>query len=128
MGHSCVNLWLCAAYLRMDRAMMPAPEFRRQETPMSRGGLILGLYSGLALLAWLISAGRDDVDIYRIAGTSTSAWLLASPVLGVSIGLVVVWLSRQATRRFPWARSLHSDFRHLLGLLLFPQHPTTALR
>lgn len=84
---------------------------------MSRSGLVVGLYGGLALTALLISAGREDVDIYRIDGVSTP-WLLGlSPLIGLVVGLAVVALSRIAVRRFGWARLLHSNFRGLLGPL-----------
>jgi hypothetical protein len=88
-----------------------------REPPMSRAGLVLALYGSLALTALLLSAGREDVDIYRIQGVSTGTWLLLSPLVGVVIGLVVVAASRLAVRRFRWARGLHRDFRSLLGQL-----------
>ena len=84
---------------------------------MSRAGLILALYGSLSLLAVLISAGRDDVDIYRIAGTSTPVRLALSPLIGLALGLGVVFLSRLAVTRFDWARRLHNDFRSILGPL-----------
>jgi len=88
-----------------------------RDPPMTRAGLILGLYGALALMAILISAGRADVDIYRISGTSTHGLLLVSPFLGIALGLAVVGLSRLATRRYAWAKRLHRDFRSLLGPL-----------
>jgi membrane protease YdiL (CAAX protease family) len=87
------------------------------EPPMSRSGLILALYGGLALLAVLISAGREDVDIYRIAGTSTPRWLVLSPFLGLLVAIAVIALSRVMVRRYAWGRQLHRDFRNLLGPL-----------
>ena len=84
---------------------------------MSRSRLVFGLYGALAIIALLISAGREDVDIYRIAGTSTALWLGLSPIIGVATGIVVVLLSRMAVRRFRWAQALHQDFRSLLGPL-----------
>ena len=84
---------------------------------MSRAGLILALYGALALTAILISAGRADVDIYRISGVSTNLWLLLSPLLGIAFGLLMVLLSRLSVRRYSWARRLHRDFRSLLGPL-----------
>ncbi len=86
------------------------------EPPMTRSGLIMALYGGLALTAILISAGRDDVDIYRIAGTSTTTRLLLSPLIGLAVGAAVIVLSRLA-HRYAWGRQLHRDFRHLLGPL-----------
>ena len=84
---------------------------------MSRAGLILSLYGGLALLALLLSAGRDDIDIYRIEGRSTSLFLALSPLIGLAVALAVVFLSRFVVHRFEWARRLHTDFRSLLGPL-----------
>lgn len=87
------------------------------ERPATRTGLVLSLYGGLALVALLVSAGRDDVDIYRIAGRSTGFWLAVSPFVGLGVGLAVVAGSRWATGRYAWAQSLHRDFRSLLGPL-----------
>ena len=85
--------------------------------PMSLSRLVVGFYGGLALTALLISAGREDVDIYRIDGVSTSLRLGLSPLLGVLLGLGVVKLSRLAVQRFDWARLLHRDFQAMLGPL-----------
>ncbi|GAB4535110.1 MAG: hypothetical protein Tsb0020_50490 [Haliangiales bacterium] len=87
------------------------------EPPLSRSGLVLALYGALSLLALLISAGREDVDIYRIEGTSTVAGLMLSPLLGVLVGLAAVLAWRLAVRRYVWAQRLHQDFRSLLGPL-----------
>lgn len=87
------------------------------EPPISRAGMVLALYGALALMAVLISAGREDVDIYRIEGISTSLRLGLSPFIGVTVGIVVVLLSRLAVRYTAWGQFLHRDFRHLLGPL-----------
>lgn len=87
------------------------------EPPLSRSGLVLGLYGALALTAVLFSAGRGDVDLYRIEGTSTTQMLLLSPLLGAAIGLLVVLLSRLCVRHFEWGRDLHRAFSDLLGPL-----------
>lgn len=101
---------------RCPSAAMDSSRYNR-EPALSRQGLVLGLYGSLAVVALLISAGREDVDIYRIEGVSTSLWLGLSPVLGIAVGVVVVLLSRVAVRRFDWARALHHNFRELLGPL-----------
>lgn len=88
-----------------------------RDPPMTRAGLILGLYGALALAAVLISAGRADVDVYRISGVSTHGQLLVSPFLGIALGLAVVAASRFATKHYGWAQKLHRDFRSLLGPL-----------
>ena len=101
---------------RCPGAAMESSRYNR-EPALSRQGLVLGLYGSLAVVALLISAGREDVDIYRIEGVSTSLWLGLSPALGVAAGVLVVILSRIAVRRFDWARALHHNFRELLGPL-----------
>src|SRR5690606_22951868 len=96
---------------------MRLPKSHSHEPVSTRAGLILTLYGGMGLLALLVSAGRGDPDIYRVEPISTGSLLLLSPVLGLALGILVVSLSRLAVRRFPWARSLHNDFRDLLGPL-----------
>ena len=77
----------------------------------------MALYGSLALVAILVAASRGDIDIYRIAGTSTPVLLAVSPLIGLGLGLGVVFLSRLAVHRFGWARRLHNDFRSILGPL-----------
>jgi len=84
---------------------------------MTRGGLVFGLYGGLALLGILISAGRGDVDLYRLHSEFSWWMLVLSPLIGLLLGLFVVWLSRLATKKLMWARRLHQEFRHILGPL-----------
>lgn len=88
---------------------------KRPELPLSRSSLVLALYGALALVALLISAGRADVDIYRIDGVSTPLKLWLSPLLGLALGLLVVLTWRVAVRRYAWAQQLHRDFRGVLG-------------
>jgi membrane protease YdiL (CAAX protease family) len=88
-----------------------------REPAMTRAGLILALYGSLALIAILISAARGDIDIYRIEGTSTPLLMALSPLIGLALGLGMVFLSRLAVHRFDWARRLHNDFRQILGKL-----------
>ena len=88
---------------------------------MTRAGLILALYGSLALIAILVSAARGDVDIYRIEGVSTPLLMALSPVIGIALGLAVVFLSRLAVHRFDWARRLHNDFRQILGKLSYKE-------
>ncbi|MCB9559802.1 MAG: CPBP family intramembrane metalloprotease [Kofleriaceae bacterium] len=92
-----------------------SPDRYRTEPPLGRAQLVIGLYGALALLAVLVSAGRGDPDPYRLDDGVTLTWLALSPVLGLLIGLAVVGLTRLVTRRYAWARTLHRDFRELLG-------------
>ena len=94
---------------------MNLPETSRPA--QTRAGLILTFYGALALAAILISAGRGDVDLYRVEGVSTPTMLVLSPLLGVVVGLAVVFLSRLSVHHFEWSRQLHRDFRSLLGQL-----------
>ncbi len=94
-----------------------SPDRHRSEPPLGRAQLVIGLYGALALLAILVSAGRGDPDPYRLDDDVTATWLLLSPLIGLAIGLLVVALTRLVTHRYAWARSLHHDFRELLGPL-----------
>lgn len=94
---------------------MDLPTQDRQPA-MTRSGLIVALYGGLSLLALLLSAGRGDVDLYRLEPT-TWARLVTNPLLGIAGGLFVVLISRVLVRYFAWARHLHGGFRALLGQL-----------
>lgn len=87
----------------------------QREPPHSRATMILGLYGGMAILAVLISAGRGDADIYRLDEGRPAWWLGASLVLGFALALAVVLASRVAVARTAWARTMHRDFRAMLG-------------
>jgi uncharacterized protein len=77
---------------------------------------VIGLYGSMALVALVIAAGRGDPDLYRVG--AMAHWpLIAGPVAGVVVGLIVVGLTRLAGRRYQWARDLHTSFRDLLGPL-----------
>jgi len=94
--------------MRFDRPS-PGP-------PLSRASLVIGLYGALALIALMLSSGRGDPDVYRMA--DRPGWvLLLSPLLGVVLGLAVVIASRIAVTHLEWARALHRAFRDLLGPL-----------
>ncbi|HUJ58056.1 MAG TPA: CPBP family intramembrane glutamic endopeptidase [Kofleriaceae bacterium] len=85
--------------------------------PLSRASLVIGLYSAMGIVALVLAAGRGDPNLYRI-GEDAATWQLAvAPLLGVALGLVVVGLTRIATKNFRWARDLHASFRDLLGPL-----------
>ncbi|MBK9031332.1 MAG: CPBP family intramembrane metalloprotease [Myxococcales bacterium] len=88
-----------------------------REPPPSRASLVLGLYGALALTAVLVSAGRGDADIFRIDESRAPWWHLVSAALGLALALGVVVASRAAATRLAWARTLHRDFRAILGEL-----------
>jgi hypothetical protein len=74
------------------------------------------MYGTLAVAAFIIGGFRGDWDIYRLPA-STSLRLLISPLVGIGVGLAIVFVSRLSVHRFDWARRLHRDFRGLLGNL-----------
>jgi membrane protease YdiL (CAAX protease family) len=78
--------------------------------------MVIGLYGAMALVALVIAAGRGDPDLYQF-GAQPHWPLLAGPLAGMAVGLAVVGLTRFATRRFQWARDLHTSFHDLLGPL-----------
>jgi membrane protease YdiL (CAAX protease family) len=85
--------------------------------PLSRATLVLGLYGAMGIVAFVVAAGRGDPDLYRLGG-SPAAWQLGvGPAIGAALGLVVVALTRVASKHFQWARDLRASFRDLLGPL-----------
>src|SRR5690606_1865731 len=68
-------------------------------------------------VAAVVPAARAELDVSRLGGTSTPVLLALRPLIGLALGLVVVFLSRLAVHRFDWARRLHNDFRGILGPL-----------
>jgi membrane protease YdiL (CAAX protease family) len=89
----------------------------RNEPPLGRAQLVIGLYGALAIVAILVSAGRGDPDPYRLDDSVSALILAISPVIGLAIAFLMVWLTRVVTARYAWARTLHRDFRELLGPL-----------
>jgi hypothetical protein len=85
--------------------------------PLSRASLVIGLYAAMGIVAFLIAAGRGDPDLYRLGGSPAAWQLVTGPLIGAALGLVVVGLTRVATKHFQWARDLHTSFRDLLGPL-----------
>jgi membrane protease YdiL (CAAX protease family) len=76
---------------------------------MSRSGLIVLVYGALGGIAIGWSALRGHPDLYR-SPASTLPRLVASPFVGLSVGLAAVFLSRLAVHRLEWARVLHREF------------------
>jgi membrane protease YdiL (CAAX protease family) len=95
--------------MRFDRPS-PAP-------PLSRALLVMGLYGALALVAIVLSAGRGDPDVYRLAERPAWVPLVVSPLVGLVLALGVVGLTRIADARWAWARELNTGFRDILGPL-----------
>lgn len=96
--------------------MSYSPSQPSPSPPLSRASLVIGLYGAMALVALLLAAGRGDPDLYRFSASHQGP-LLAGPLAGIAVGLAVVGLTRIATRRYQWARDLHTSFHDLLGPL-----------
>jgi membrane protease YdiL (CAAX protease family) len=78
--------------------MSYSPSHPSPAPPLSRASMVIGLYGGMALVALVIAAGRGEPDLYRVG--AMAHWpLLAGPVAGVVVGLVVVGLTRVAARQ-----------------------------
>jgi membrane protease YdiL (CAAX protease family) len=89
-----------------------------QPSRLSRAQLVLGLYGALAIAGIVVGAYRGDANVYTLPGHAAGPGQLAlSPLCGIAVGLLVVFLSRLAVHRFEWARLLHREFRALLGPL-----------
>jgi hypothetical protein len=82
--------------------------------PLTRATAALGLYTCFALLGILIAGLRGDWDIYFLAGVTSPAQMVLSPIVGLVVGLAVVFFTRLSVHRFDWARHLHRVFRGLL--------------
>lgn len=70
----------------------------------------------MALVGLLLAAGRGDPNVFVFG--DAPRWVMGiGPLVGGAVGLLVVWLSRIATKRWQWARDLHGSFKDLLGPL-----------
>jgi membrane protease YdiL (CAAX protease family) len=92
---------------------------RRSTGPrLSGSSLILALYGGVAGVGLLIGALRGQPNVYVHTARELLTWQLAiGPLVGVVVGLAVVFATRLAVHQFEWARQLHRSFRGLLGNL-----------
>ena len=83
---------------------------------LSRSGLILFLYAGLALAAVGWGAARGHANVFVLPDVVTSRTHLGLAA-GAALALVAVFLTRLATHRFEWARTLNREFHAILGPL-----------
>lgn len=83
---------------------------------LSRSGLIILLYAGLALVAVAWGALRGHANVFVLPGmaaTRTHYGLAA----GTALALFTIFLTRFATHRWEWARTINREFRAILGPL-----------
>jgi membrane protease YdiL (CAAX protease family) len=82
--------------------------------------VVLALYGAVAGVGLVIGMVRGRPNVYLLGGEAAGppSWRLAiGPLIGLAVGLAVVFISRLAVHRFEWARQLHRSFRGLLGNL-----------
>src|SRR3954470_8533661 len=80
----------------------------------SRPTLVTVLYLGLGAAALGWSSLRGQSNLWQVAD-HPDPMIVTGIVLGLTLGLALVFLSRLAVYRFEWARALHREFRALLS-------------
>ncbi len=73
-------------------------------------------YLGLGAAALVWGGLRGQPNVWQVAGREDPL-VLSGIVLGLALGLLIVFVSRLAVHRFEWARALHREFRALLSPL-----------
>ena len=81
-----------------------------------RPALVMVIYLGLgaAGLGW--TSLRGQPSLWQVPGRQ-DPWVFIGILVGLLVGLGIVFASRMAFFRFEWARALHRDFRALLSPL-----------
>ncbi|HXI57910.1 MAG TPA: CPBP family intramembrane glutamic endopeptidase [Polyangia bacterium] len=82
----------------------------------SRPVLVMVAYLGLGAAALVWGGLRGQPNVWQVAGREEPL-VLSGILLGLVLGLIVVFVSRLAVHRFEWARALHREFRALLSPL-----------
>lgn len=82
----------------------------------SRPTLVTVLYLGLGAAALGWASLRGQPNLWQVADRQDPrVW--TGIVIGLAVGLAIVFTSRLAVYRFEWARALHREFRALLSPL-----------
>jgi uncharacterized protein len=76
--------------------------------------MVLYLGLGAAALGW--TSLRGQTTLWQVPGRQ-DPWIFTGILVGLLVGLGIVFASRLAFYRFEWARALHRDFRALLSPL-----------
>ena len=107
----------------MERPVKPAQPLIPATSWQVRGHsrLVLLLYAavGLAGVAIALWDGRGATRLWQYPGGPAFTWTgrVGAAVVGLAVGLGMVWLSRLFAARFDWGRWLEQEFRQRLGLL-----------
>jgi hypothetical protein len=88
-----------------------------QRTRLSRPALVLSLYLAMACAGLVWGVLRGHPNVWRYPAHPQPPQVFAGMLMGVVLGLGIVFLSRLAVHRFEWARALHRDLRARLGPL-----------
>src|SRR5258708_5271287 len=95
---------------RSDRSQMRVDSSFCSPTSRSMV-LVLCRGWGAAGLGWPSLRGQPSV--WQVPGRQ-DPWVFTGILVGLLVGLGIVFASRMAFFRFDWARALHRDFRALL--------------
>lgn len=92
---------------------------REPSTPQSgstRPVVVASFYAALLVAGFFWHAvSQDSNDVWRANADVTAVWLVGGPLLGVSLGLVVVQGFRALELRMAWLGDLHLEFRAIFG-------------
>ena len=73
-------------------------------------------YLGLGAAALVWGGLRGQPNVWQVPGREDPL-VFSGILLGLALGLLIVFVSRLAVHRFEWARALHREFRALLSPL-----------
>jgi uncharacterized protein len=82
----------------------------------SRPTLVMVLYLGLGAAALGWASLRGQPNLWQLADRPDPR-VFTGIIIGLALGLAIVFSSRLAVYRFDWARALHREFRALLNPL-----------
>lgn len=82
----------------------------------SRPALVMVAYLGLGAAALVWGGLRGQPNVWQVAGREDPL-VVSGIVIGLALGLGIVFVSRLSVHRFEWARALHREFRALLSPL-----------
>jgi membrane protease YdiL (CAAX protease family) len=86
------------------------------QTAAGRATVVTSFYLALALAGFLWHAiDQEDNDVWRTGPDVDLLTLLWTPLLGLGLGLAVVFAFRLLERRAEWLPALHREFRSILG-------------